>query len=595
MNASLENLIKLMKERQIDVVIVPTSDYHGSEYVGSHFQAREHLTGFTGSAGTLVVVGEEAYLFTDGRYHLQAERELEGSQIILMKSGLEGVPSVLDFVVDKINDGGRIAFDGRCISASFYDTLVDKTKKAQKNVSFSLDEDLVSVVWSSRPKLESKTVTALRVKNAGLSREEKIAMLCEELRGKNIEYFVVTALDEIAWLLNIRGGDVQCNPVLVSYLLVSAYEDKITIYLNKSNDENVAFFSELEYVVKDYDEIYKNLSDQLENRSVLIDNRTANCLIKDSLKRAKLTEANSPIYLKKAIKNSAECAGERSAHIRDGVAMVKFLYWLRTNLSGGGISEISAGEKLLEFRKDQEGFLDESFPPIIAYKDNAAIIHYQASEETNRTLMESGLLLMDTGAHYDVGSTDITRTVALGETSPEEKKAFTLVLAAHLRLINARFLEGTGGKSLDMLAREVLWKHGLDYRHGTGHGVGHILNVHEGPNNISIYRVKNLELDAFKEGMITSCEPGYYEAGAFGIRHENLMLCKKANANEYGQFMYFENLTMVPFDTSAIDKSYLSSEDVENLNAYHKMVYERISPYLEGEELKYLEECTREI
>ena len=596
MNESLEALIKLMAERKTDIYIVPTADYHGSEYVGEYFQIREYLTGFSGSAGTLVVVKEEAYLFTDGRYHLQAERELNGSGIILMKSGLPGVPSVADFVVDCAQSGSVIGFDGRCISAKFYDSLVDKSEKAGKRLTFVTDEDLASRVWTSRPELKSRNVYELRIKNAGSTREEKIAALCSELRSRNIEYFVVTALDETAWLLNIRGADVLCNPVLLSFLVVSASSERVTIYLNRSNEYNVSFFTDLEINTRDYDDIYSVLSEQLEGRSVLIDNRTANCRIKESLKKSVLTEDISPIYLKKAVKNAAECSGERIAHIKDGVAMVRFLYWLKKSVGREKITEISAAEKLLALRREQEGFLDESFPAIMAYADNAAIIHYQANQDTNRELKNKGLILMDTGAHYDTGTTDITRTVALGPLSDEEKKAFTVVLAAHLRLINAVFLEGTGGRELDMLARSVLWRHGLEYRHGTGHGVGHILNVHEGPNTISIYRsVNNRELDIIREGMVTSCEPGYYKDGEYGIRHENLTLCKRGVENEYGQFLYFENLTMVPFDIEAVDKKYLSSEDIKYLNDYHRTVYERISPYLEGDELEFLKSCTREI
>lgn len=587
--SGIKELKEIIAGQGLAAYIVPTSDFHGSEYVGEHFQARKYLTGFTGSAGTLVIVGENAYLFTDGRYHLQAEAELNGSDIILMKSGLEGVPSVSDFLAESLNDGDVIGFDGRVVSISLAEKILGAGEKKGKHLSFSAGEDLVDSVWPNRPEIASKDITMLSYKATGATCEEKIEEVAGELAKKSIDYFVVTALDEIAWLLNIRGRDVECNPVMLGYLVLGVEDRSVTVFIDKGNQENVSKLSEMGLVVRGYGEVYDYIKEKLSG-NVFIDNRTANYRIRECLAGANIVTGNSPIYLAKAVKNQAELSGEVVAHLRDGVAMVKFLHWLSKEEDKASVSEISAAEKLLEFRQAQEGFIEESFEPIIAYKDHGAIIHYSATSESNRPLGNEGLLLMDTGAHYDVGTTDITRTIALGPVSEEEKKAYTLVLASHLRLLNAQFIAGTGGSALDLIAREPLWKHGMDYLHGTGHGIGHILNVHEGPNTIS-FRKLDKSLDEIKPGMITSCEPGYYKDGEYGIRHESLMVARLGEKNKYGQFLYHEPLTMVPFDVSVIDWDYLSNEDVENLKKYHRMVYERISPFLAGEELEWLGEA----
>lgn len=583
-----------MKQTDIQAYIICTQDFHGSEYVGDYFKEREYISGFTGSAGTLVITKEDAALWTDGRYFLQAESELDKSTIKLMKMFQEGVPTIEDYLFEKLSPENKIGFDGRTVSISFSESLYKKV--SQKNITFVYDIDLVDEIWNERPEISKKPVWKLDEKYAGMNAAKKILMVREKLKELKKDILVLSALDEIAWLLNLRGNDVLCNPVFLSYMLLS--EEKIILYAEKSifNKDILVYLSKLDISLKPYNEFYDDLRKINKDKNVLLDFKHSNYYIKMCIPEyVHVSDEQSPITLMKSIKNKKEYLNEKKAHIKDGVAVTKFMFWLQKNIGKIKITELSAAEKLEEFRSEQTGYLGASFTPIMAFAEHGAIVHYSPTKESDTVLCARSFLLSDTGGHYYEGSTDITRTFPLGELKDEEKKAYTLVLVGNLRLGSAKFPYGMTGTQLDALAREPLWKYGMDYNHGTGHGVGYILNVHEEPNGISWQMKNNRNAYAvFEEGMITSNEPGFYCEQKFGIRHENLILCIKDNETKYGKFMKFETLTMVPFDWDAIDIDYMTENDINELNKYHKEVYENISPYLDEEERKWLKEKTRE-
>lgn len=584
----------LMRGRGIFAYIVCTEDFHGSEYVGEFFKLREYLSGFTGSAGTLVVTESEAALWTDGRYYIQAQEQLSGSGIKLMKDGMEGVPAIADYIAQRLPQDGLIGFDGRAISCDMAENILKKC--GGKNARLAYGEDLGGMVWENRPALSKQPVWELTERYAGLSRKEKLAKIRERMRREHADYFAVSALDEIAWTLNLRGNDVAYNPVFLSYMIIS--ENAVKLFAQEScfSDEIKQRLAADGVELCGYEEVYSALSKLDEQKAVMFSRKAVNYLFMRSLPAGiKRVERSSVIAALKAAKTEAEQQGERIAHIRDGAAVTRFIRWLKTSVGRERITEISAAEKLLEFRREGENFLGESFEPIMGYAAHGAIVHYSATEQTNAELKPRGLLLSDTGAHYLEGTTDITRTIALGELTDEEKRAFTLVLAGHLELAAAVFPYGTRGANLDILARAPLWEQGLDYRHGTGHGVGYVLNVHEGPQRIHWRLGSAVSSAVFEEGMITSDEPGLYIEGKFGVRHENLVLCRKKEETEYGSFMCFETLTLVPFDLDAVDTAYLTDRQVRLLNAYHKRVYEALSPLLSEDEADWLAHATREI
>lgn len=589
----LNALRALMKEKSLQAYIICTDDFHGSEYVGDYFKAREFMSGFTGSAGTLVVLAEEAGLWTDGRYFLQAAEQLEGSTITLMKIGQPDVPTIGEYLAKKLNNGSRIGFDGRTVTDAFVGGITARIKG--RDMAYICGEDLVDAVWTDRPALSKEPVWELSEEYAGMSRTEKLKTIRETMSKEKADVLVLTALDDIAWLLNLRGNDVAYNPVFLSYMLVE--QEKAVLYLNESilNNDIKAKLAEEGIVLRKYNDIYSDLKNIDSKLSVMVDQATANYLIVHSLPNSdKVMEKQSPVVLPKAIKTKAEVDNERKAHIKDGMAVTHFIYWLKKNVGKLEITELSAAEKLDEFRKRQEGYLGQSFEPIMGYGSHGAIVHYEPTEESDVKLEPSSFLLADTGGHYYEGSTDITRTIALGTLTEEEKKIFTLVLKGNLNLSAAKFLYGERGENLDYLAREPLWRYGLDYNHGTGHGVGYILNVHERPNGIySRIAEGRTPTAVFEEGMITSDEPGMYLAGKFGVRHENLVLCVEREKTEYGRFLGFDILTMVPFDLDAVDISYMTAEEIELLNDYHARVYEAISPDFAGEELEWLKSVTR--
>lgn len=594
MNKHLEQLREKMRERGIDVYVVPTSDYHESEYVSEHFACRRYITGFTGSAGTAVVTMEEAGLWTDGRYFVQAAKQLEGSGVTLRKMGVEGVPTILEYLRQAMPEGGTLGFDGRVVNELLGEEM--EAAVAARHAKIAYGEDLVGMIWADRPALSREPVWILDEKYCGKSAAEKIADLRAAMREAGADVHVLTALDDIVWLLNIRGNDVPCNPVVLSYLAVTETEVLLFIQEEALDDSARSYLEGLGVTVKPYDSIYDYVK-TLAGQAVMVEKSRVNYALCHNLDAScRVIDRMNPTALAKAVKNPVEMENIRRAHIKDGVAVTKYIYWLKKNIGKIPMDEMSVADRLEEFRREQEGYLGPSFNTISAYGPNAAMCHYSATEESKAVLEPRGLYLVDSGGQYYEGTTDITRTIALGELTAEEREHFTLTAMSMLRLGNVKFLHGCRGLNLDYVAREVFWQRGLNFDHGTGHGVGYLLNVHERPNGIRWKVVpERQDSGVLEEGMLTSDEPGIYIEGSHGIRTENLILCRKAEKTEYGQFMRFEFVTFVPIDLDAIDKSLMRPEDVEMLNAYHREVYEKISPYLTAEEAYWLREATREI
>lgn len=587
-------LRELMRKKNIQAYIVVTDDFHSSEYVGGYFKVREYLSGFTGSAGTLVVLEDRAALWTDGRYFIQAEEQLKGSSIDLMKSGQPNVPDITEYLYSSLNEGDTIGFDGRTVNNAFACKLIEALR--DKSITLSYQIDLADEIWTDRPPLSKEPVWELDVKYTGLSRKEKLDSIREKMTETGADILLLTALDEIAWLLNLRGNDIACTPVFLAYMIIEKSSATLCVHKEILNDEMIHQLENDGISLADYNDFYSLISETDNDKIVQLDGSTANyCVIKSIPENTKIIDSQSPVVLMKAIKTPAEMNNIRAAHIKDGVAVTRFIYWLKHNAGRENITELSAAEKLEQFRAESNTYLGPSFEPIIAYGAHGAIVHYEATEETNVRIEPKGLCLTDTGGHYLEGTTDITRTIALGKLTQEEKTAFTLILKGHLNLAAAKFKYGICGENLDYLARYPLWEHGLDFNHSTGHGVGYLLSVHEGPQRINWNVYANPKHYILEEGMVISNEPGYYLEDHFGIRHENLVLVRKGKKNGYGQFMYLENLTMVPFDRDAIDTALLNSAELEWLNAYHKKVFDTISPYLNGDELEWLKKVTEEI
>lgn len=584
----------LMKEKKIDAYLVPTDDFHGSEYVGDYFKCRKYITGFTGSAGTAIITQDMAGLWTDGRYFIQAADQLRDTTIELFKSGEPGVPTVHQFLNNKLEEGMCLGFDGRTVSAREAEELQELLQ--EKHITFSVNDDLIGEIWEDRPALSCESVMELDIRWTGKSRADKIAEIREQMKAKEADTFILTSLDDIAWLLNIRGNDIHCCPVVLSYLVMM--ENELRLYANAAAfSEEIRSNLEADGVkIYPYDDVYSYVQSISSDKKVLLSRANVNSrLVSNIPSEVTILDEPNLTLLPKAVKNETEMENERIAHIKDGVAVTKFIHWLKKNVTRTTITELSTAEKLYQFRSEQEHFLGESFDPIIAYGTHAAIVHYSATEATDIPLEARGMVLADTGGHYLEGTTDITRTIVLGPVTAKEKKFFTAVLRGNLNLAAAKFKYGCTGLNLDYLARGPLWELGEDYNHGTGHGVGYLLNVHEGPNS---FRWKNLPgnpAPVLEEGMITSDEPGYYLENEFGIRHENLVLCKKAEKTSFGQFMCFEPLTMVPFDLEGINPEEMTERERKLLNDYHQKVYTTISPYLDEEEKEWLKQATREI
>ena len=590
-NNRIEKLRSLMKEKDIFAYIIPSADYHQSEYVGEFFKGREFISGFTGSAGTVVITQEKAILWTDGRYFLQAEEELSTSCVELYKMGQENVPTTFEYIENEVPSGAKVGFDGRTISAAMGAIL--ELNLAKKNITISYEDDLLNEIWEDRPALSDAKAFLLDIKYRGEDFTSKIARVREWMRENNTTTHILTSLDDIAWLFNIRGGDIKYNPVVLSYAVITLDKAILFVDENKLNDEIKTSFGEEVVEIKNYFEIYEFVKTINKEEIVLIDsNKISYSILKNIPAGVKVVNGMNPSTKFKAQKNSVEIENTKKAHIRDGVAVTKFMYWLKNNIGKIEITELSAADKITELRREQGKFIEESFGTIAGYASNGAIIHYSVTKESNTTLKDRGLFLLDSGGQYFDGTTDITRTFALGELTEEEKYHFTTVARAMIRLSDVKFLHGVNGYYLDILARGILWNEGLNYNHGTGHGVGHVLNVHEGPNG---FRLDNKESAILEEGMITTNEPGFYKAGSHGIRLENEMLCVKGEKNEFGQFMEFEPITIAPIDLDAINVELMKEDEKAYLNEYHKMVFDTVSPFLTTEETNWLKEYTRAI
>ena len=595
LRGNLEKLRDCMKEYGIDAYIIPSSDSHQSEYVGEYFKSRAYISGFTGSAGTLVVTMEEAGLWTDGRYFIQAENQLKNTGIKLFKMGEEGVPTTKEYLCDKMANNSTLGFDGRLISANEGKALQEALK--DKNINIKYEYDLVDKVWEDRPLLSTEKAFLLDEKYAGETFSSKLIRLRNEMKLKGATTHIITTLDDIAWLFNIRGRDVKYTPVVLSYSLITM--DKVYLFIddNKLNDEIINELNKENVIIKPYNDIYEFVKTIDEKENVLLDDEKVNYSIYNNLpNEVKKINGLNPTMNFKAVKNSIELENIRNSHLKDGIAFTKFMYWLKNNVGKVEISEISAAEKLESLRREQDGFIEPSFATIAGYKEHAAMMHYSATPETDYKLEPSDLFLIDSGGQYFDGTTDITRTIALGEISDELKKHFTAVVRGMINLSMAKFLYGVKGYNLDILARRPMWNLGIDYKCGTGHGVGFLGTIHESPNGFR-WRIvpQRLETATLEEGMVTTNEPGIYIEGSYGIRIENELITKKAEKNEYGQFMEFEVVTFAPIDIDAIDVNELNREERDYLNNYHKLVYDKVSPFLTKEECDWLKEYTREI
>ena len=586
-NQRLEDLRKLMADRKIEAYIIPTSDPHQSEYLADYYKDRQFISGFTGSAGTAVVTNNQAKVWTDSRYFLQAEKELSTSEFELMKMGVEGYPSIEEFLDENVSEFGKIAFNGKVFSVKEY----KKLSESMTSRTLVSDIDYISDLWQDRPALGKEKIWVLDEEISGESTASKLARVREHMANKAFDYYFIGAIEDICWLLNIRGKDVDYNPVVLSYMLISQNEAHLCIDRDKLDGKANDYLSENNIKTHSYDYIFTLLKEIPGKNRIFLDPERTNVAIYDSINsNVKVSMGRNITTDFKAIKNEKEIENTKKAYIIDGVSLIKFFNWLETGASTGTLNEYVAGKKLHELRSENESFIEESFESIIGYKDNAAIVHYSAANVGSKTIGTEGMILIDSGAHYSEGTTDITRTLALGSLNEEEKIDYTLVLKSHIALFLAKFKNKTSGQRLDAIAKYPLWKEGKDFFHGTGHGVGYILTVHEGPQRIA--QGSDVE---FVENMFTSIEPGLYIKDSHGIRLENQAVAKKAFENEFGTFLEFENLTYLPMDTRPIKVDMLTREEIDWVNEYNRKVEEVLSPYLEGSDLEYLKERCREI
>ena len=591
----LERLRQRMKEAGVTVYVVPSSDCHQSEYVCAHYRVREYLSGFTGSAGTLVVTMEEAGLWTDGRYFLQAERQLQGGPIRLSRMGEPGVPKVKEYVREKLTKGGRLGFDGRVMGAFRAAELMREAE--EKGADTLMTEDLAGAIWEDRPGIPDSEVFLLEPCYTGEETSGKLARVRAAMEKAGADVHVLASLCDIAWLLNVRGGDIPGVPVVLSFLCLT--EETCVWYVRRQvlTENILGKLSREGIAVREYEKIYEDMERLAEGRRVLLDRKNVNSRLFHAIpKGAKIVEESNPTELMKAVKNGAELMNLRRAHLKEGLAFTRLMRWLKTRAGREKITERSAAEYLDARRREQSHYLGQSFAPICAYKEHAAIVHYSATEESDAPIKPEGMLLVDAGGHYLEGTTDTTRTFVLGEVSEEQKRMYTAVCRGNLRLAFAKFLYGCTGYQLDLLCREPLWQMEADYKHGTGHGVGYLLNVHEGPNAFRWKQPEEGETPAVLEaGMVTTDEPGIYIEGAYGIRTENELVCRKGAVNDYGQFMEFEILTRTPIDLDGLLPQEMTAEEREWLNAYHADVYRTLAPHMTAEEREWLRGATRRI
>ena len=584
--SKLNKLREIMKKYNINYYIIPSSDPHQSEYVAEYYRGRAEVSGFTGSAGTLLVGENEAKLWADGRYFIQAAEQLKGSGIDLMKIATPGYDTINEWIEKNVKESEVLGFDGSCYSTNQYKELLKISKKNKFNIN--MDKDLLEEVWNDRPSLPEDKIFIHDEIYAGKSASEKISEVRKAMKENNVENYLLTSLDDIAWLFNIRGNDILFNPVALCYAIVT--EETANLYINKEKVDNEVKEKLESQLVSIYD--YNEIEEAVKGLSgtVLIDPAKVNAKLY-SLLTCEIKEKLNITTTLKAIKNEVEIANFENAHIKDGVAMVKFIKYLKETVGKEKVTEITASEKLSELRSQGELAKGDSFGTIAGYKEHAAMMHYSATPESDYELKEEGLFLVDSGGQYLDGTTDITRTFVLGNITEEEKRDFTLVLKGHINLLKAKFLKGATGCNLDILAREPLWEQGLDYKCGTGHGVGFFLNVHEGPQGIR----PNGNTVPLEPGMILTNEPGVYKEGKFGIRIENIMVVVRAKSNDCGEFYRFETISYCPIDLNGVDVALLNNDEKEWLNNYHKKVYEKLSPYLNNDEKELLKIETREI
>lgn len=585
----------LMAEKDYDAYVVPTDDNHQSEYVGEHFKARAFITGFTGSAGTAVITKDEAGLWTDGRYFIQAEQQLSGSGVKLFKMGEPGVPGTLEYLEETLPEGCTLGFDGRVVAMG--DGLEYEAIVSRKNGQINYSEDLIDQIWEDRPALSEEPAFALDESYTGESTASKLSRVREAMKEAGADVHVIAALDDICWITNLRGNDIEFFPLLLSYAVITMDDMKLYIDERKLTDEMKEKLAKDQISLHPYNAIYEDVKALPGDAAILVDSARLNYALYNNLpKTAKVIDEMNPTVVMKATKNDVELKNIISAHVKDGVAVTRFMYWLKKNVgkTEPPITEISAAEKLEEFRKEQEGYLWQSFEPICGSGEHGAIVHYAATPETNIPVVTDGLFLTDTGGGYIEGSTDITRTFAFGNLTQEMKEDFTTVLQCNMHLAGAVFLEGTTGYNLDVLARMPAWKRGKNFNHGTGHGVGYLMNIHEAPCGFRC-AIRDREKQPLMPGLVITDEPGIYIEGSHGVRTENELVVRKGEKNEYGQFLYFEPITYVPIDLDAVIPEMLSAEDKEQLNAYHAKVYEIVAPHLNEEEREWLKEYTRAI
>ncbi len=590
----LKALRKVMKSEGIDYYMMPTADFHNSEYVNDYFKVREYFSNFSGSNGTLLVWQEGAGLWTDGRYFIQAEHELEGTTVELFRMLDEGVPDIEDYLAQNMKRGQTLGFDGRVISVREGRKLEEKL--AGKKIAFAYEKDLAESIWKDRPAFPHGKVTVLSEELAGRSTEDKQKDVMAKVSGEGADSFFLTKLDDLMWLFNIRGCDVECNPVAMSYGYLT--KDEAVLFIQKSVVDKAAaeYFAAKKITVKDYTEAADYLRALPEGGKVLVDDH--NCsytFYKILAEKQTLVEKKSPTELLKAVKNPVELANMEKIYLKDSVALTKYIYWLKTNIGRQEITEITAADHLEKLRREIPEFIDLSFPSISAYGANAAMMHYEPTPDDHAVLKPEGLYLIDSGGQYMGGTTDVTRTVALGPVSDEVKRHYTMVAAGMLQLANAHWIYGCTGRNLDILARQPIWDIDMDYKCGTGHGVGYILNVHEGPQNMRWRFTDGMTEAVIEAGMDISNEPGIYVEGSHGIRIENIMVAENDVKNEYGQFMHFKTLTWVPIDMDAIDLSYMSEVQKKMLREYQQKVYEKVSPFLTAEEAEWLRRETRAV
>ncbi len=589
-NQRLESLREVMRREHLSAFIFPSTDAHQSEYVADHWQGRTWISGFNGSAGTAVVTMKSAALWTDSRYFLAAEEQLKGTEFQLMKQKIEGTPTISEWLAQELQgENAEVGLDG--MVNSYHETmgLIADLRKSG-GITVRTNFDPLGLIWTDRPAIPANPVEIQPMEFAGESVASKISRIRTALRQRHADGMLISALDDIAWTLNLRGTDVHCVPVFVSYLLISSQQVSLYVDSAKINDEVKAYLTENGISLYPYNKVAEGL-ERYSEYNILLDGDETSCFLWKTVKCQEIIAGKSPIPAMKAQKNDREIAGFRQAMLRDGVAMVKFLRWLKPAVEAGGQTEISIDRKLTSLRAEQHLFRDISFDTIAGYQAHGAIVHYEATPETDVALKPEGLILIDSGAQYQDGTTDITRTIALGPVTEEMKHVYTLVLKGHIQLELAKFPDGASGTQLDALARECMWREGYNYLHGTGHGVGSYLSVHEGPHQIRM----EWKPTPLRAGMTVTDEPGLYLSGKFGVRIENTLLIKDYQTTEFGKFLQMESLTLCPIDLTPVDFSMLQPEEIEWLDIYHRDVFEKLSPYLEGEDLEWLREATRPV